>query len=291
VALFKRLRNAGPWLEELCRDLADQRTAEHPVAWPLGARVCRVVDASDIREPGATGSSWKLHYSITLPGLRCDEALFTDCSTGESVKNFTIKPGEVLLADRAYGKRVQIAALLEKGAHAVIRLHPPAFPCEEEESTDLPVDWLKRLNELPATGPGEWTVRFEHQRKSYRVRVCAIRKSHVAAAEARRKAEREARRRHRQMKPETLPLADFVVVLTTLPRNEIGTAAVLELYRQRWQIELAFKRLKSLLGMSAVPKTEPQSSRAWMQAKLLEALLIERLLEQSKALSPWGYRL
>jgi IS4 transposase len=66
---------------------------------------------------------------------------------------------------------------------------------------------------------------------------------------------------------------------------------VLELYRCRWQVELAFKRLKSLLAMSAVPKSDEESARSWMQAKLLESLLIERLLEHSSALSPWGYHL
>jgi hypothetical protein len=86
-------------------------------------------------------------------------------------------------------------------------------------------------------------------------------------------------------------MADFVVVLTTLSPREMSTARVFELYRCRWQIELAFKRLKSLLAMSAVPKTDEESARCWMQGKLLESLLIERLLEQSRALSPWGYAL
>lgn len=294
VALFKRLKASGLWLEELCKALLEKRTDDHPFQWPLKGRNFRAFDASDIREPGATGSSWKLHYSITLPGLRCDQATFTDREHGERLQNFTINPGDVILADRAYGKRGQIAYVMDAGADAVIRLHPPAFPaCEQEQDdqTDLPVKWLEKLKTLPSTGAAEWTVRFEHQRKHYTVRVCAIRKSQTAAAEARRKVELEARRRRRVLKPETLGLADFVVVLTTLPETEISAEGVLELYRQRWQVELAFKRLKSLLGMSAVPKTDPQSARSWMQSKLLEALLIERLLEQSRAFSPWGYRL
>ena len=63
------------------------------------------------------------------------------------------------------------------------------------------------------------------------------------------------------------------------------------MYRCRWQIELAFKRLKTLLGAGHVPKTDDQSARAWMQAKLLTALLVERLLLEAKIFSPWGYPL
>lgn len=294
VALFKRLRASGAWLEDLCKALLEKRTDDYPFQWPLKGRTFRAFDASDIREPGATGSSWKLHYSITLPGLRCDQAAFTDRHHGERLQNFTLHPGDVILADRAYGKRAQIAWLMDAGADAVIRLHPPALPaCEQEpeDQTDLPVKWLEKLQTLPPTGAGEWTVRFRHQRKHYPVRVCAIRKSLTAAADARRKVKLEARKKRRTLRPETLSMADFVVVLTTLQATEINAEGVLELYRQRWQIELAFKRLKSLLGMSAVPKSDPQSARSWMQSKLLEALLIERLLEQSRALSPWGYRL
>jgi hypothetical protein len=36
------------------------------------------------------------------------------------------------------------------------------------------------------------------------------------------------------------------------------------LYRSRWQIELAFKRMKSLMGLGHLPKKDPVSCRAWL---------------------------
>jgi IS4 transposase len=66
---------------------------------------------------------------------------------------------------------------------------------------------------------------------------------------------------------------------------------VLEFYRARWQVELAFKRLKSLLEMGVVPKKKEASARAWMQGKILTVLLIERLLCEARFFSPWGYPL
>ena len=298
VALFKRLRTARAWLEVLCSQLIAEHTRQSPVAWPLPGRTCRVLDASDIREPGATGSSWRLHDSITLPGLRGDLAKFTSHTVGERLQNLPLKKGDIVLADRAYGKRARLAWLMDAGADAVIRLHPPAFPIlenpdgnEEAEPTDLPIGWLAKLETLPAIGPGEWTVRFQSGARHYRVRVCAIRKSATADEDHRRKIRLEARKKAREPREQTLRMADFVVTVTTLPARLMGTARVLELYRCRWQVELAFKRLTSLLAMSAVPKSDEESARSWMPAKLLASLLIERLLEQSRALSPWGYRL
>ena len=297
VVLFKRLRGARAWLEYLCAQLIAEHATRHSVDWPFAGRNCRVLDASDIREPGATGSSWRLHYSIMLPTLRCDFAKFTPCTTGERLQNMPVEKGDLILADRAYGKRAQVAWLMESGADACIRLHPPAFPAHEQndagdadDETDIPLDWLAMLNALPATSAGEKKVHFKHQKKTCTVRICAIRKSATAAEQARHKITIEARKKGRKLRDQTLQMADYIVILTTLPAAEVSAAQVLELYRCRWQVELAFKRLKSLLAMSAVPKTDEQSARSWMQAKLLESLLIERLLEQSRALSPWGYK-
>ena len=70
-----------------------------------------------------------------------------------------------------------------------------------------------------------------------------------------------------------------------------SAAAVMELYRQRWQIELAIKRLKSLLGLGHLPKKDPPSARAWLHGKLFVSLLVERVVEAANTFSPWGYEL
>lgn len=81
VALFKRLRTARAWIEGLCAQLIAEHPAASTVVRPLQRRTFRALDASDVRESGATGSSWRLHYSITLPGLRCEFAPFTPHTT------------------------------------------------------------------------------------------------------------------------------------------------------------------------------------------------------------------
>jgi len=50
-----------------------------------------------------------------------------------------------------------------------------------------------------------------------------------------------------------------VLVFTTLPAEELPAAEILEWYRLRWQVELVFKRLKSLAQLGHLPKHDERS--------------------------------
>ena len=294
TALHKRLCSARPWFEQLCTWLIEQHGTGGFAEGALAGRRILAVDGSDIREPGAKGSSWRLHYALGLPRLCCVHAEFTTHKLGESLKNFPIREGDVVMADRAYAKRGQLAWLMEQKADAIVRMSPshfPVAPSGREEDGELPFDWLGHLRALKGYKPGEWTVRFTHAGKSYSVRVCAVRKSKAAQKKAIDEIEKEARKKNRTVRPETLEYAKYVMVLTTLDASVLGTEEVLEMYRARWQVELAFKRLKSLIECGSVPKSDPCTALAWMQGKLLEALLVEKLLEEAGVFSPWGHRL
>jgi len=86
-----------------------------------------------------------------------------------------------------------------------------------------------------------------------------------------------------------LEYAQYVIVFTTLPVISFQVADVLEWYRVRWQMELIFKRLKSLTGLGHLPKYDEASSRAWLYGKLFIGLLTEKLLQYATRISPWGY--
>jgi IS4 transposase len=88
-------------------------------------------------------------------------------------------------------------------------------------------------------------------------------------------------------RPGTLEFAKYVIVFTT--RSSGSTADVLESYRTRWQIELVFKRMKSLAQLGHVPKHDERSSRAWLYGKLLVTLLAQKLIRVGRDISPSGY--
>lgn len=288
VALFKRLRNAETWLQDLCQHLLEQQhTRLGRCVWPTQYRV-RAIDATDVQEPGSTGTAWRIHYSIRLPELVCDHYELTDGRGGEKLGRFNFAKGDLILADRGYSHRAGAAKVLDSGATVLMRWNPAVLPVQDPRGNDFRL--MERLASLPQRAAREWNVRFEYQNRNYALRLCALRKSRVAAQRARRKALRKAQRNGTQAQEQSLQLTAYVLVLTSLPAK-FSAAQVLELYRCRWQVELAFKRLKSLLGAGHVPKSDDQSASAWMQAKIFTALLLERLLWETKIFSPWGYDL
>ena len=58
--------------------------------------------------------------------------------------------------------------------------------------------------------------------------------------------------------------------------------------RTRWQIELTFKRFKSLAQLGCLPKYDDDSAKVWLYGKLLAALLVEKLIHHASAISPRG---
>src|SRR5258708_78891 len=70
VALLKRLRNSEEWLRLLCIELLRENVSGR-LEEAIGPTI-RVVDGTIVREPGKTGSQWRILYSIRLPSLVCD---------------------------------------------------------------------------------------------------------------------------------------------------------------------------------------------------------------------------
>jgi IS4 transposase len=248
------------------------------------------VDATTVAEPGATGTDWRIHYSIGLPEMRCDFYEVTDSKGAETYQRIPVHAGDVILGDRGYCHREGVAHVLRAKGDVIVRLNSTSFPLLEVQE-DLAFDLLAHLRRLRSHQPGEWPVRFQVNEELWPVRLCAIRKSQQAAARAQDKIRKEAPKKQIQVRPETLECAEYTFVLVSLPRAALSVKEALELYRARWQIERCFKRLKSLFQLGHVPKRSDASARAWIEGKLLTVLLIERLIDEARFLSPWGFQL
>jgi hypothetical protein len=284
VALLKRLRASAGWLESLCWGI--WRAGDWPEGLTEKGRRWRVVDATTAQEPGATGIDWRVHYVVGLPSLVCDYVSVTGIRGGETLCRIPVQPGDILLADRGYSHRAGVAWVLSQGGDVIVRHQGSNFPLQDRSGGDF--DLLPALRRLPQHRPGSWPVRFEHEGHTWDVWLHAVRKSAAATEQSQAELRLE---RGAGLQPQTLELAEYVVVLTSLNPKDVSATRVLTLYRGRWQIELVFKRLKSLLGVGELAKYDPDSARAWLQAKLLTALLLERLEREAFFFSPWGYPL
>lgn len=290
VALFKRLGKAQAWLRFLCSELLEeQRRRLGLQRWPWKRRL-RVIDATNIQEPGTSGTKLRLHYSIQLPTLACDHYELTDIHGGEKLGRFSLAPGQWVLADRGYSHRQGAAHVLDAGAEVVMRWNAAVFPLEDEQGQAFkPLPWVRKL---PARRPAEIELFFRHDSRRHAVRLCALRKSRTATERTLRKMADKARRNGtKEMDATSRKLAGYVLILTTIDRQELSTSQAMEIYRYRWQIELYFKRLKSLLDAGHMPKSNDASAKGWMQAKMLSALLLERIMLEAGFFSPWGYHL
>lgn len=288
VAILDRLKLAGEWFRWMNTGMMQQWVARPPSTvfgekWRI-----RVVDGTRIKEPGPTGSSWCIHYAIGLPSLECSELRVCDQhGPGETFGRFAVRPGDLLIGDRAYGVRPGIFHVIDCGGDVLVRFAMSNLPLQTAKKG--PFHLLKHLKTLRGTKIGDWPVVLNHKGHNIRGRVCAIKKSRQAAQSARKQVRRQAQKGGTKPRPETLEAAGYIVVFTTVERGDLRAAAVLEMYRSRWQIELVFKRLKSILGLGHLRKADPEAAIAWLQGKLLVAFLIESLICAGESFFPWGY--
>jgi IS4 transposase len=283
VALVKRFAKAGDWLAALASELL----VDAQPLLPENVRV-RVLDATGITRGGKRGTDRRLHLGLDLGSNRIDSIELTNVKGSESLERFSVRAGEILVGDRAYGNRAGMTYVARQGAFFVVRFAWPAVPLESTDGQSFTL--LDALRSLPEAGVGEFAVRFAGpDGNRVDARLVAIRKSEPAAARARQKALRERTKQGQAaVNVRTLELASYLFVLTNLP-PDISAESVLQLYRLRWQIEMKFKTLKSLLHLDNVPARNDESLRVYVLAKLLVALLIDSLLDEADSFSPWGY--
>lgn len=289
VALLKRLRKSRDWLSRMCVALFQERGVNLSAGDDFQVRA---FDATTVKEPGKTGSLWRIHYSVRLPSLCCDFFKLTETEgegTGESLKQFPMEKGEYILGDRGYSTASGIGYAHNRGAYVTIRVNTTSLPLRDLQGR--PFELLKKLNPIKETGSiDSWQVLTSQKGEgAVQGRVCVIRKSEEAISIAHKKLKRAASKKGNELKPDTLEFAKYVILFTTFPGNEFSAESVLDWYRLRWQVELVFKRFKSLAQLGHLPKHDDDSSKAWLYGKLLMALLVEKLIYHATCISPWGY--
>ncbi len=285
VAIFKRLRASEEWL----RWLAEQQRSNQRLAVESQGRPVRAVDATTVSEPGSTGTDWRVHYVVNLANLQCDFFELTGVEGGETLRRIPVRAGDIMMGDRIYATPVGVAHVKDAQADIVVRLNRQSLPIFDAGGNQLNV--LRLFRKMKVGQIQEWTTRVKHPGGGWVPgRLIALKRSAEATRLARRRLQINASKKQKKVSPASWAAAQYFFVWTTLA-NSFPAPTVLELYRLRWQIELAFKRMKSIMGLGHLPKKDPASARAWLHGKIFASLLVERMVEAADAFSPWGYRL
>ena len=288
VAVLKRLRKSVDWLERLVCRLIDTGSREAGVAAAKG-RPVRLVDATSVAKAGRDAREscgrWRIHSVFDLESERFTAFDLTDESEGEVIDRAEVVAGEIRVADRAYLQPDRIAKLLDRGADIVVRAawNNARWVDEEENLVDL-IALLKRSRGKGLIDRPIWIK--GSAKEPIALRLVAIRKPKEARDRSIEKLKRHARDKCRNLKPETLVAAEWVIIVTSLDSDEYPLSAVSALYRLRWRIEIAFKHLKSGVGLAGPPSEEPRSARAYVLCHLLLGLLTEPLVAEHLGDSP-----
>jgi len=285
VALLYRLQRCGDWLASL---VGQALTCAAPKA--ARGRLIRLIDGTAVPKKGSNGrkrnSLWRIHSAFDLPGERFGHFELTDEKGGERLDRIPVVKGEIRIADRAYLQPDQMVGILEQEGDVLVRAGWKNARWLDREGAL--VDLLAVLGHAAQSGLIDQPIWIgRKQGPPLALRLVAVKKSEQAAEVARRKARRQAQREGYQVSDGTLIAAGWVILVTSLDIKDFPTNDVLALYRLRWRIELAFKRLKSVIGLRGPPGGDPRSAKPYILAHLLIILLLEPIVDQFEDSPHW----
>jgi hypothetical protein len=283
VAVHLWERKLGPLFADLVADMAGTERTFAPERW-AGYDIV-IVDASTVSRPGAEGTTARVHYALRLTTLRPVYVEVTDDKGGETFRRFDPQAGELWMGDRAYANPPGIAFVKASEAEVLVRYNRGALPLYDINSKRL--DVLAKLAKLRKPGRvHEWAASVHADGyKPILGRLVAVRLPEDKAKEARKRLRRE---QGSEVTAESLAMASFVVVFTTIPKNKLSAELVLELYGLRWQIELHIKRDKSIAGLDRLPNRRPDTVYTWICAKLLLVQVARKMASSQMAIPPCG---
>jgi len=273
-AVFTRFQKCGQWLRWLCAHIYRNHKAIVPPPEWLGDRNVYIVDASDEPVHGSDKADYRLHYAIGLFDRGMKEMTLTKTDTGEKVSNFkTFGERDIVIGDRAYCSKQGIAYLLGRKRDFLFRFGTKRFYVYNENGRAVNI--LGYFKDIKPGGIGEQTLYYEYEGEYKPLRFCVMRKTKEAEEAGLEALRKTQMRNHGNKALSTAQMAYNRYVIVAMSLVDVAAEVILELYQQRWQIELVFKRLKSLCKYYEIPVYVEQRAGVWFYGKLLLVALCE----------------
>jgi DDE family transposase len=277
AALSQRLHGAVAFFAAVCAGLL-HRVGSAP-AWR--GRVFRACDASSLSQPASKGTDWRIHgvYDLGLGGF--SHLSITDRHGGEALDRGQPVAGEIRLGDRGLANARAWRRYCQShpaGADFIVRMGWNTIRLLDAAGRRFNlIAWLRTR---PAEREVHEIAAYAHTGKAeppMAIRLIVRRKTAAAIAKAHQDLHRQASRKQTRLDPRSLVAAAYLVLATSLPAAAFPAAEVLAAYRLRWQIELAFKRLKSLIHIDKIRTQTELGTRCWLYLHLIVALLCDHL--------------
>jgi len=277
-----RLDKAVGFLNAVMLSQLAAKSAGASVRW--AGRILRASDGTCISKRGSTGTDWRVHAVYDLGRGGFAHLDLTDGHGAEAIDRGAPVAGEIRIGDRNYATAPSLHRFRRDSAGQadfIVRVRWRGFSLSRADGSGF--DLIEHLGTLPNDMlPHEVMVRARvgPLDPPLPLRLIIQRKSPEATEATRKKLISEAARKQKTLDPRSLVAAEFIILGTSLPADAYPAAEVLAVYRLRWQIELAFKRLKSLLHIDRLPTSTEAASRSWLYAHLIMALLCDDLSQE-----------
>jgi hypothetical protein len=277
VAFMNRLAQCKDWFISICAELISRSIENYTQpAWLKGKTVV-AADASDVVEKGRSRRTYRFHYMLDVFKMAGLQAKITAQSVGEALVNFDIKSDMLVIADRMYSTVKGMLHCVSAGAGFILRMRKNSFKTCGADGNKL--DLLKLFAQLK---DGEYAdvkaFAVNKNGESVPVRICAKRKTPEQIEKTMKKL--KLLERKGTITNEAKLFNHYIVLVTSLD-DSVSAEQILDVYRLRWQVEIYFKRLKSILDFGELPKKRTENSLSWLNGKLMLALLIESVIAKS----------
>src|SRR6202161_2829531 len=274
ASLNDRLHQSCEFLAAVAAAMVQATTPGCCFRWP--GRILRISDGSCVSKPGSKGTDWRVHAVYDLGAGGFSHFELTDKHGAEALDRGAAIRGEIRLADSNYsndkGMRSLRGIVGKTGdADYLVRLRWSSLRLRGAD--DKKFDLAEHLRNMPADKlTDDLVVWIEGVGDPMRTRIVIRRKSEEAAQAERQRLLSLARKKGKTLDPRSLLAAGFVVLAISLDAETYPHDELLAMYRLRWQIELAFKRLKSLLNLDRLPARNEKGRRSWICAHLILAI-------------------
>lgn len=284
VGFMKRFSRCTEWFKGIIGNLKPCAVTNYQKPEQLEERRVLAVDATDTICGGKQRQEWHLHYALDLFSMCCGEFKVTTEKTGEKLTNFDFKPKDLVLGDRVYSTINGMEHCLTCGADFILRMRSNAFALYNEDGQGLSL--VDLLNGVGNSACDIFAYFKGSDKVLHPLRICAVRKSHKALQQTEKKLRRKQSKKQVRFSKETHFVNQYFFVITSLD-EQFSAEQILDLYRLRWQVEMVFKRYKTILKMGTMPTRKPESGEAWLNCKMLIALIMEKLMSMGN-FSPSG---
>jgi len=277
VAFMNRLSQSKSWFESICQMLVAREMENYSQPQWLDSKAVVAVDATNIVEKGRSGRAYRLHYMLDVFKMASIQCKITEQAVGETLVNFEIQPNMLVIADRMYSNVRGMEHCINNGADFLLRMRKNSFKTCDDNGAVINV-----LSKLKEAKEGEYldfkAFAINKAGVTLPVRICAMRKTPEQIEKTMKHLKNQERKG--TVSPEAKMFNEYIVLVTSLP-DIVTVEQIMSVYRLRWQVEIYFKRMKSILDFGDMPKRKTENSLSWLNGKMMVALLIESIIAKS----------